>query len=504
MNRTFHLALPDAWSRLRFAVLSLITYAYFYQGADPNQHSRIFLTDALLRRSVDITPDHGYTIDKSFFHERFLADKAPGISALAVPIRAVMGWLDRLVGAGTAVDSERARMHFLAIVLCGIAGVVSTLWVGDIVESYGANRREKTLSMVAYGFGTLVFPFSTVLFGHSFAAMLILACFRVVRGDFGGRLSLRGRSALFGFLGSLTIVTEYPTAVMIGVLAISLVLGRGGKPSRAIEVVIGGALGALPLLALHAYYLKVAFGSPFSMPYSHVFEPVFRMNHDKGLLGINLPSLGGIYGISLSPYRGLLFMCPHLLLAIFGFAYWLRDGGERDLRLVATLLVAYLLFSSAYYAWDGGGSTGPRHFIPALAFLSIPFFFFIRRSNWHFWLGAALAALSVFFMFTSTAVLVHQPEGEVFRSSPLYEVILPSFFRGELALNTQDVRTLGPRADAAYNLGMLAGLKGLWSLAPLAVLWLGAYLSDIVRSRTRGPAEGGPTRDPPASEVTAR
>jgi hypothetical protein len=82
-------------------------------------------------------------------------------------------------------------------------------------------------------------------------------------------------------------------------------------------------------------------------------------------------------------------------------------------------------------------------------------------------------------MFTSTAVLVHQAEGEVMRSSPLYDVVLTSFFRGDLALNTQDVRTLGPRFDAAYNLGMFAGLHGLASVVPLVALWVFAYVGEV-------------------------
>ena len=123
---------------------------------------------------------------------------------------------------------------------------------------------------------------------------------------------------------------------------------------------------------------------------------------------------------------------------------------------------------------------GPRHYVPALAFLSLPALFFLRRSEMHFRIGAVLAAVSVFFMFASTAVLIHQNEGDVFRSSPLYETVITSFFRGELALNTQDVRTLGPRFDAAGNLGMLFGLHGLNSLAPLLALWATAYGFDAV------------------------
>jgi hypothetical protein len=475
--------LTNEWRRFRFATLLLATYAYFYQGADPNQHSRIFLTNALLRGSVDITRDHGYTVDKSFFHNRFLSDKAPGLSFLAVPIRVVMRLLDRIAGASDGVMNERARMHFMTIVLCGLAGVASTLLLGRVVERYGATSREKMLVMVGYGLGTLVFPFSTVLFAHQLAALLVLLGFEIARGrPSDGGLALRKRAALFGFVGSLAIISEYPTGIIVGIVAIALVLTHRAKWR---DVVVWGALGAAPILALHSFYLYEAFGSPLSMPYGHVFEPLFRVHHDQGLLGVNPPTLGAMYGVTVSKYRGLLFLCPHLVLAIFGFAYWLRDKNDRvDLRIVTAIILAYFCFNASYYAWDGGGSTGPRHFIPALAFLSIPFFFFIRRSRVHFWLGAALTCVSVFFMFASTAVLVHQAEGEVMRSSPLYDVVVTDFFRGDLALNAQDVRTLGPRFDASYNLGMFAGLHGLASLVPLLLAWVLAYSVDGVRWAT--------------------
>src|ERR1700734_3795095 len=53
-----------AWLRRhRLFVLIGLTYAYFFQGGDPNQASRFFLTRSLVERhAVDITPDHPLTL----------------------------------------------------------------------------------------------------------------------------------------------------------------------------------------------------------------------------------------------------------------------------------------------------------------------------------------------------------------------------------------------------------------------------------------------------------
>jgi hypothetical protein len=476
------MAAAPGWKRHRFAVVLFATYAYFYQGADPNQHSRLFLTRALLfRHAINITADHSFTIDKSIFGDQFYSDKAPGLSVLAVPVQWMMTTVDRLFGYDdSSVFMQRAQLHFLTIVLCGLAGVAATLCVGRIVEGYGASARETMLCMVAYGLGTIVFPFSTALFAHQLAALMVLTCFLLVRQVEERPALLLRNAVLLGLVGSASITTEYPTGIIVGLCAGRLLLvQRAGWRTIA----LGGALGAAPLLLLHSLYLWKAFGSPLSLPYNHVFEPFFRVHHEEGLVGVNPPTLGGAFGVTLSSYRGLFFFCPHLLLVFFGFGYWLRSGEHpRDLRFVTLVVIAYFLFAASYYAWDGGGSTGPRHYLPALAFLSLPFFFFIRESRARFYVGLAFTAFSVFFMLVSTAVLVHQPEGEVLRSSPLYDTVLGSFFRGELALNPQDIRTLGPRFDASYNLGMFFGLKGLWSLLPLAALWVAAYSFEAARS----------------------
>src|SRR5665213_2031937 len=94
-----------AWlARYRFFVLVACTYAYFFEGADPNEASRFFLTRAIVtRHAADITPDAPYTIDKGEFRGKYYSDKAPGISLLAVVPYALM--------RATQIPETRAVEH---------------------------------------------------------------------------------------------------------------------------------------------------------------------------------------------------------------------------------------------------------------------------------------------------------------------------------------------------------------------------------------------------------
>jgi len=66
------------------------------------------------------------------------------------------------------------------------------------------------------------------------------------------------------------------------------------------------------------------------------------------------------------------------------------------------------------------------------------------------------------------------------------ELLWPAFKDGDLMLNPQTMVHNGADPNglrgrqyphAAWNLGEIAGLHGLWSLVPLALVWLAAALA---------------------------
>jgi hypothetical protein len=468
-------------ARHRLFVLLALTYAYFYQGGDPNQATRMFLVRSLVERhQPDITPYHAKTIDKSEFEGRFYSDKAPAVSMMAAAPYAGMRALDRAAGLDpSSRPVEQVKLHVIVILISGLSGVFAAYFLYRSLLLFGASSGIASFLTAGYGLGTLAFPFSTVLFGHETAAALVSASFfYAVEGRRSG-LTPR-RLALLGALWGLSLTTEYPTGLLVACQGL-YVLAAELRPKPIARVLGWSFAGAFVPLAVHSAFLTWAFHRPFSLPYTHMAEPIFLSHVSTGLLGINLPTVTGIFGVFLSRYRGLFYYCPFLVVVFFGLRAWIGSGEARsELSLVGAQLVAYSVFCTGYYAWDGGGSTGPRHIVPALVFFVIPMLWYARERR-----GLVVTALalvpSAVFMLACTSVLVEMPEGDVWRANPLYEIVLARLARGEIATNHADIYFVDPRGDASYNLGTLLGLSSVASLVPLVALWLAAYAPTLRR-----------------------
>lgn len=477
--------------RNRLFILLGLTFAYFYQGGDPNQGSRVFLTRSIVERHApDITPYHEKTLDKSEQNDRYYSDKAPTVSLLAVVPYALMNAADRAMHIHR--DSrpvQRVRLHMLVIAISGTAGVVACFFLWRTLRLFGASEGESSLLVFGYGLGTLVFPFSTVLFGHQVAgALLCMAFYFVVKWRSDGPTLAPLRCAVLGLLWATSTVTEYPTALLAGFMGLYL-LGWDPKPRPILRTLGWVAAGAALPLIVHSAFLWWAFGSPFVLPYKRMAEPIFLAHTSKGILGVGIPTVVGLFGSLISRYRGLFFYCPFLILTLSGFRVWLLSGEKpRERALTIALVLGSVLFSASYYAWDGGGSTGPRHIVPALPFFVVPMVYFVRRSAAaRIWTISAIVP-SVAIMLACTAVRVQLPEGDPYRANPLYEVVFASLVRGELGMNRQDIYSISPRADASYNLGTLLGLSPWLSIAALALVWIAAYAPSLASLRRRAAA----------------
>ena len=368
--------MPDRASHRRIAVaLGLLVWfscAWFgsWEG-NPNNATRLFAAISLVEDG-DATIDEfaALTIDKAQFGGHAYLDKAPGMTLMALP---AMALADRLTGQSArdvsklpgAPDMARfLRVRLRLAVASGpavLAGVAAAL-LFELALALTGSATGALVAAVGFALGTPAWAWSTTILGHAAVASLyVIALWALWRG--GKRPALM---ALAGAALGWAVVIEYQAVLAGGVLALFALVRVWGQPRR--WALLGAALagGVAALLPLVGYNL-IAFGTPFKLGYQGVvgFEGM-----NRGLFGLGWPDPAVLLQLIAGPRRGLPWVAPILLLAPPGLAALAkRDRGVAWTTGLTALVV--LLVNAAYFYWDGGNATGPRHATPAVGLLAL-------------------------------------------------------------------------------------------------------------------------------------
>ena len=165
--------------------------------------------------------------DVAFARGHFHPNKPPGATLAAVPGYFLVWQIERLLG----INPD----HWRALVVNG--WLASALSVG-LVSAWGCVLFLRLARMLAparpdaallaawtFAFGTLFFPFATLLFDHDLTATFLLAAFH-------GIFSVREKSAasrslyLSGLAAGMAAITNYVAAVAVAMLAVYLLVSR--------------------------------------------------------------------------------------------------------------------------------------------------------------------------------------------------------------------------------------------------------------------------------------
>ncbi|PYQ32958.1 MAG: hypothetical protein DMF57_10985, partial [Acidobacteria bacterium] len=139
-------------------------------------------------------------------------------------------------------------------------------------------------------------------------------------------------------------------------------------------------------------------------------------------------SLDALYGITVSPYRGLFYFAPVLIAALGGFVLWFRSGQQRRaLVAVAIVSAAFFLFNISFNGWEGGFGIGARYLVPLIPLWGLAM---LHLRGWLRTVFIVLAVLSFVFNFAAAAV-DPQPSGTIPR--PLTQYIFPLLIHGHFS-----------------------------------------------------------------------
>ncbi|MCX8037091.1 MAG: hypothetical protein N3D11_08620 [Candidatus Sumerlaeia bacterium] len=440
-----------------------LTFAYFFhKEAGWNVNSRICLTYAMVEKGSFVIDDYQAipaleTKDIAFYNGHYYSDKIIGTSLLGAIPMAALHYYSRATGR---TFSWNAKRYVVTTFSVGVASALAGAALYRLLLYFGASLGGAFFLACAFVFGTQVFSVGTVFLSYGPALLFeILAYGLLVRN----REALDARKL---FLAGLALGAGLLCEYTLGLVAIGLSIYAYAYLRRKPLIVVFW-LGACVPLSLFLAYTITCFGRPV-IPYEYLVRAEFKQGMSQGFQGIVGFDPAVLYYITVHRYRGLFYHSPFLVLAVWGWALMWRNRERRsDGLLSISMTAAYLVFNASYYMWWGGWTNGPRHLIPALPFLVLPLAAVWGAGKIGRALLVVLTAVSVFFNTLPAFVDAQLPQGyqavELYRPriqynyrDPLWEMGIKRLWRGQIAVNA----------------GQFLGLRGLWSLAPLVMLWV--------------------------------
>lgn len=475
----------DRGIALGLFLLAAVTFGWFSGGAGWNQDAHFDLTRALVERHtlyIDGYDVNTGDVSRSADGHSYI-NKPPGVSFIAAIPYSVVFAVES--GLRAPVDwMTRTNLWIVTALSCGLCGAL----IGPVLYLYGRRRIGASPSAalaisVAIAFGTIVFPYSTMLFAHVPAALFLLLA-----------VSLAGdHPVAAGAAAGLAACCFYVCVPAAAILTLIIFLRTRRAAARFVY-------GSLPFAILLGLYQWLCFGSPFrtAVEMSTPFT-------EKGLLFgvLRLPSFETLYGISFSPYRGLFFASPVLLSALAGFVVMAR---RRDLRheLVAVAAIATLFFVvvAGFNGWNGGCAFGPRYLLPIVPLLGIPMLVAsgtASRALRAMWIAAAFLSIGIALIATATDPM---PCPGV--RDPIRRYLLPAFFTSRIPeetrlaipwYETRHVDKVSLPRDSG-NLGEIPFGKGTRSSIIPIVVWLASGTALLFRAAGKVSATQLPTKQP--------
>jgi hypothetical protein len=263
---------------------------------------------------------------------RSLAGSMPDNPDLITPHRLAVSTINQIATALTC-----ALLYILALHLSG-------------------SRRLAVELAFLFGLATIAWPYATSFFSQPLVgALLLLALVLVIVKDPPANGYLLAAGAALGW----ACVVRSDTIPLVGLISLYTLFKCKQKQSWR-TAIYRATLFALPIVAgilLYFFFNWWRFGVITQSGYENE--------------GWTTPFLFGLYGLTISPTKGILFFSPLILIALIGLPRLWQKGFAPEVLLAISLFVAQLLIYSAWWGWGGGWVWGPRFLVPSLPFLMI-------------------------------------------------------------------------------------------------------------------------------------
>jgi hypothetical protein len=262
-------------------------------------------------------------------------------------------------GAGRSEYFEHLAFGARNALLTALLGGLLVL----VARRLELGRAPALLCGLGYGLGTFAWPQARDSLGDVQGTFLLFVGFHLLL--LLQRRASGSRAVLFGIALGLTFLTRAVLAPAVIVLDLALVWQLRGGPSDR-----GSAQGSgkLVLLAgLPQVVALLAWMAVNQWRFGHTLDSGYGLALAGGLFGGS--PFTALFGLMVSPGKGLLWMAPGLLLLGRGVGRARKDKQGALVALVVGVSVAVLLPVLFLRGWHGAYTFGPRYILPALPFL---------------------------------------------------------------------------------------------------------------------------------------
>jgi hypothetical protein len=442
----------------------LLTFSGVYHSSD--EMSMLAVTDSLARRGawdIELLRWMGEQ-QGSFGPDGYLySRKGIGMTLAALPHY----WL--------ALQSQSLGNVQVAMLTNGLVTTLTSALVYLLLRRLRYNSAVSVLAALAFGLGTMAWPYARYLFSESLAGLgLMLSFYFLVRfRDEQDRASLLWAGAGLG-IALLARLNNAIVAPFLGLLLlVYLYRQHGWNWKRWIGPVVLYGLPVLLALAIVGWYNWLRFGNALTtgyLPEERFATPFFE----------------GLYGLTFSPGKGFFWYNPILFVALVAWPAFFRRHRSEAL-LAAAVVLGNVAFYAPWYLWWAGHAWGPRFLVTMLPFAALSLAPALeaasRRRGLALALGA-LALLSVVVQMLGVAVDfnlyledIHAELG-LYHPATLFTLTYSPLLRQIAYLRPENLDIAWARGGTLDWIGLLTGL-GLVLLSGLA-LW-GAW-----RKQSRG------------------
>jgi hypothetical protein len=360
-------------------LLVAIAGAWLIQPPGANQSSHYVSIQSLAsgHRNVDLLSQDA--IDLAWTDGHYHAAKSPGLDLLLAPVTVAFReagvkfnnapprtWLETETPAVAATARD---VWLLTLFGALLPAIILMLLVS--VEAERLRPGTGPIAALTIGAGSLMLPFSTVLFSHALSATLGFAGFTLLARTGRDAAPRYRRMAVAGVLLGFAVVTEYPLA-LLALVSFVFVATQANRLRKLFALSAGSVAGVLPL-PIYAWW---AYGDPLHSTYAGAVLDAGTSGHDllgangDGFFGITTPDFHALLELLFSG-RGLFVVTPIAAVGIVGLVELARRGQRAYAFAGLATFAVFLAYDCAYWTPFGGAAPGPRFLVPVLPFLTI-------------------------------------------------------------------------------------------------------------------------------------